>query len=284
MAPPIHRLSIGAPAVLGVMRDPVGIARLHDAFGDGLRVLGVGSELECYLETNLVDLVIVEPWDSMGHSLAPVVRRISHQHHGPPVAVYVDCRPEAMREILHLGDAGATQLVVRDLDDNPSALRRLTRASTMSAVVSDAIGLAEVTVPDKLLTVVQFCLEHASRHVTAADIGHAAGVHPRTVHNWTKPLRLMGIRAVVSRCKLAIAIGLLLRDERSTEQVALTLGFSSTAALRNMLKRHTGLRPREVAEHGDFTYWCHRLLANNCGQAAFANARNSRKKQSARRA
>jgi AraC-like DNA-binding protein len=277
MSPQIHRPSLGHPAVLGVVGDPVGIARLHEAFGDDFRLLTTSSELESYLDTHLVDLIIVEPWDRVGHALAPLVRRISRQQHAPPIAVYVDRRPESIHETLHLGEAGATQLVVRDLDDNPSALRRLTAASTMSAVVSDAIDLAAAAVPEKLFKVVQFCLANANGHVTAADIGHATGVHPRTVVNWTRPLRLTGIRAVVSRCKLAIAIGLLLREERSTEQVALTLGFSSTAALRNMLMRHTGLRPREVTEHGDFAYWCHRLLANTPSRDASVNAQRPRK-------
>jgi transcriptional regulator GlxA family with amidase domain len=37
---------------------------------------------------------------------------------------------------------------------------------------------------------------------------------------------------------------------RSVEQIALLLDFSSAASLRNMLKRYTGLSPREVRENG----------------------------------
>lgn len=260
MSLPRQRTSPDA-VILGISADSIGIARLREAYGSQLRVLATATELEREMRRKVAELIVVEPWDSAGQPTAPAIRALHAEQHWPPVAAYVDRRRESLHELVQLVRAGATELVLRDVDDSASALRRLERASAVSAIAADAIAIARAIVPMPLLPSVQHCLAHVREQLTARQIATAMGYQRRTLTQRAENAGLRGLRDVSARCRLVVAIGLILRAGQSTEQVALSLGFGSGSALHNMLKRHTGLRPKEIAVHGDLRFWCQRLLS-----------------------
>jgi transcriptional regulator GlxA family with amidase domain len=86
--------------------------------------------------------------------------------------------------------------------------------------------------------------------VTVADAAAALGVHRKTLVDRLATAQLPTPSAMIAWCRLTLAAQMLEDPARSVEQIALLLDFSSAASLRNMLKRYTGLSPREVRENG----------------------------------
>ena len=92
------------------------------------------------------------------------------------------------------------------------------------------------------------------------------GVSRRTLSGWAARTGSRGVRPLMSKCRVLVALELLRNSERSIEQVAHTLRFSSSAHLHNTIHRYTGSSPRTAAKH-DIEAWCHALLARDRSDA-----------------
>jgi transcriptional regulator GlxA family with amidase domain len=95
------------------------------------------------------------------------------------------------------------------------------------------------------------------QHVTAhpetqrvADLANALGYHRKTLVNHCTQARVPPPQELMAWCRLTVAAGLLQTTPRTIESVALGLDFPSDTALRNMMKRYTGLRASEVRAAG----------------------------------
>jgi transcriptional regulator GlxA family with amidase domain len=112
-----------------------------------------------------------------------------------------------------------------------------------------------------------------------SELARAALCSPRTLRRTLGRAGLPAPEELLAWRRLLHA-GRLLDDGRSADGVARTLGFSSGSALRKCLKRHTGLRPRELRRQGGFTVLAALFLGRCRGDApagaAVAGARSSR--------
>ena len=72
-------------------------------------------------------------------------------------------------------------------------------------------------------------------------------------------------------CRVIVAVRLLEEPIYTLEQAALRLDFPSGTALRNMLVRYTGLRPREIRENGGIRCALH-VLRRELGACVGAGA------------
>jgi AraC-like DNA-binding protein len=84
------------------------------------------------------------------------------------------------------------------------------------------------------------------RALTVVDVADAVGLHPRSLHRRLQRVGLPSPSSSISWSRLFVAVRLMREGTRSVEDVALSLRFSSGSALRNMLKRHSGLTPSEL--------------------------------------
>lgn len=246
------------PVVLGVLENQRSESALRKAFGDAFVPVAHAHELERYLRDQLVDLIVVSPWDGTGTRVAPGIASISVRYR-PVLALYVDHRRAVLRELSSLLRAGVTEVILRDEDDTPSALRTLRHRCGIVAIASEALQLAASVAPPPFVPLLEHCFSEIS----------GAGAHTpstgnrrslRTLSRLAKQLGLPGVRQTRSRCRLVTAIGLLLRTEETVERVALRLGYSSGAALHNLFKRHLSTTATRIAEHGDLRYWAERIL------------------------
>jgi transcriptional regulator GlxA family with amidase domain len=116
--------------------------------------------------------------------------------------------------------------------------------------------------PSLVSTIVDHCLRQRTLGITAVDVANSLGVTRRTLSKRLQYLGIPGVSAVLARTRVLLAVGLLLRGQKP-EHVAFQLDFTSGSALRNMLRRHTGLRLSEIPSRGDFAHWCERLLGRD---------------------
>lgn len=247
------------PVVLAFVSDIILHARLQRTFGARLVATASLRELEQTFETRFADLVILQLHGTPGDETALVIKRIFRTRLGGLIAVYADLRSDHPKDLLSLGAAGASRLILRDLDDDPVQLRNIARDAGKLRVEQQLSAFASNLAPSLVNSIVDTCLREGPGVTTAASIASVLGVTRRTLSKRLCQLGVPGVSSVISKTRVLLAVGLLLRGHRP-EDVAFRLGFSSASALRNMVRRYTQLRLSELASQGDLAYWCEKLL------------------------
>jgi transcriptional regulator GlxA family with amidase domain len=197
-----------------------------------------------------VSAVLVEPFDSSGRPTETLVCLIRRDFPSLPVLLYCDVTAEHMKRIPELIRAGADELVVRGVDDMRSALARALRHAAGTRAHSEALQTLRAVVPKAAEAVLTYCLARADRPLTVHQMARDLGVHRKTLCTRAVAAGLPTPSILISWCRLLHAARLLDDPVRSVEGTALLLGFGSGTALRNMLRRYTGLRPRDLRFRG----------------------------------
>ena len=231
------------------------MARLRAAFGDDCHAAESQPALIRVSRLPGVKLVVVSPFDGEKRSLATAVAAIRASRASPPVHVYADRSIECVREILELAQAGARGLILAGIDDDALRLRRLLEGGTLDQAVDTVRATAREKLNPRYAPLVARCLENITEPLSATTFARSLGVRRRTLTSWAESAGVRGIRSLTSRCRVLVAIEMLRCPQQSIEQVALSLGFSSSAHLHNTIKRYTGHRPRETVNCGSVEWF-----------------------------
>ncbi|MGQ0766295.1 MAG: helix-turn-helix domain-containing protein [Gemmatimonadota bacterium] len=215
-----------------------------------LRFCESKSELMALVENGLAEVVVLDSRDRMGQSTLSTVRRLREEFPSVPVVLYCVLTPSVSREMLEFARAGVSELILRGLDDVWTTLRAvLTRAGDKSSVKS-LLAELEGLVPANLTAMMRFCLENGERPLTVEDVARALNVHRKTLVERLSGAGLPTPSSIIAWCRLLVVARMLEDPGRTAEQVALILNFPSSTALRNMIKRYTGLRTSEIRQNG----------------------------------
>jgi len=208
------------------------------------------DELLPLLARQPVDIIIVAPWDSRGTAVAPVLRDIHRRWPSIPMAVYCRLTADAMREVVALIKSGVDDIILQGIDDRCQTLWSRLIVSVSRKAAQQALIALHPLLTEDVEPMVWYCLERAHSCLTVGDVATALQVHRRTLAHRMASAGLPAPSTMICWCRLLVAARLLEDPGRAVEQVALTLGFSSGAAFRNMLRRYTGLRPTELRFEG----------------------------------
>jgi AraC-like DNA-binding protein len=216
------------------------------------RFVGTAAELLEYLARApaMPLALVVEPRDRDDRSTAGVVRQISSAHPALPIVAYCRAGYEHSRDILELGTAGAHELLFHGIDDSGVALRRVLTSAAQACAATQVLRALADDVPSALLPLFEFCLAYPDRATSVQAVAHALGVHRKTLVNYCAQASLPPPSAILAWCRRLLVGHLLETPGRTVEGIALRVDFASATALRNMLRRYTGLRPQEVRERG----------------------------------
>jgi AraC-like DNA-binding protein len=158
-----------------------------------------------------------------------------------------------------LARAGATGVIVRDVDDGVISLRRLLdRGSLERATESVALALRRA-IHERHLPLFLLCLEQVDDPPRASEFARRLCVSRRTLSTWAQKTGAKGVRSLASKCRVLVAIELIRESSRSLEQVAYVLRFASAAHLHNTIRRYTGATPRQAAMQ-DVHAWVRELF------------------------
>ena len=91
-------------------------------------------------------------------------------------------------------------------------------------------------------------------------MARALGVHRKTLANHCRAEGFAPPGTVVAWCLILLTTALLATPGITVERIAMQLNFPSGTALRNMLKRHTGLRPIDLRTPTALVEMCVRFL------------------------
>jgi AraC-like DNA-binding protein len=242
------------PVVLALIAGRLERLRINTAVRGHATVHFVGSagELLTYLveARSLPIALIVEPRDCDGRSTASIVRQLVAAHPALPIIGYCHAGYEHSRDILDLGLAGAHELLFHGIDDSGVALRSVLTSAGQACAAAQVLSAIAPDIPDALLPMFEFCLAYPERATSVQAVAQVLGVHRKTLVNHCAQASLPPPGAVLAWCRLLLVGHFLETPGRTVEGIALRVEFASATALRNMLRRYTGLRPQQVRERG----------------------------------
>jgi len=252
--------------LIALVSEPERVARLRAAFGNDYHAAESQPELIRASRLPGVELVVISPFDREKRSLASAVAAIRASRASPPVFIYADRSIESVREMIALAHAGARGLILAGVDDDKSRLQRLLEAGTLERAIETVRAATREKMHPRYVPLIARCLENITERLPATALARSLGVRRRTLTSWAESAGVRGIRSLTSRCRVLVAIEMLRSPHQSIEQVALSLGFSSSAHLHNTIKRYTGHRPRETLNRGSAD-WLGVLFHSACARS-----------------
>ena len=248
------RLTSGEAGVVSelvaLVPDFEGRARVKRAMAGGdVRFVGRGEEVLELVASGTARTVLVSSRDQDGSATAPLVRRLREGFPSTVIVGYCEYgRSDA--DIPSLVRAGVDDIVFRGAEDIRLVLPEVLARAEQHTVATIVLAELRDSVPAIAHAILVHFLEHAGDPPTVSSAAGALGLHRKTLVNRMAKAQLPPPSVLAAWARLLAAARLLEDPGRSVEQTAHLLNYESPNALRNMLKRHTGLRPLEVRANG----------------------------------
>lgn len=239
------------PRVIACLPDPGAATRLELALrGSATVERCTAAELVARSVSSHPAAAIVALRDAAGRTLVPLLGTLSRRIPGLALLAHCAHGRVDVDELVAAGRAGASAVIVDGVTDAAAALApQLTLAdrTRMAAAVRRAAG---ARLPGMVGRIVDHCLARADEALRVAHVAAAFSVSRRTLTSWTTRAGLPCPSALITWCRLLVAADRLASGGSSVERVALELDFASASAMRNLLRRYTGLRPADVRAGG----------------------------------
>ena len=212
----------------------------------------------CELRADLLPLaatkhasaIIAEPRDRDGDDVSAAIASIRTGMPSVPVIAYIADEHATSGDILAMARAGVHDLVRAGFDDVGFALGAALASASASCATSAARDELEALVTADAWPFVSYCLTRAHGPISVGAAASALGLDRRTLVRRLERAGLPSPRRIAGWCRVVAAARLLDEPIYTLEQAALRLEFPSGTALRNMVMRYTGLKPRELRENG----------------------------------
>jgi AraC-like DNA-binding protein len=257
-------------AVVALAIGPRCRARIHGALVGRADVhfCELRAELLPLAATTQASAIIAEPRDRDGEDVSTAVAAVRSGLPSVPVIAYIADGDTSSSDILAMARAGVHDLVRAGFDDVGFALGTALASATANCATETVRTELEQLVPRDAWPFVSYCLTRAHGAISIRTAAEALGLDRRTLVRRLDRAGLPHPRRIAGWCRVIAAARLLDEPIYTLEQVALRLDFPSGTALRNMLRRYTGLRPREIRENGGVRCVMHLLKREWTGARA----------------
>lgn len=224
--------------------------------------LGEGDVAFCQYVSDLAPLVLakapfavlVEPVDARGAPVAPAVEAIRAASSGLPIFAYGEFRRDTAIHFMALARAGVTEMVSRGDDDLRPRLAAARADAHWRAVAELVLARLGRDTTEPVRVVLRCFFEHTDEPSPVGRAAATLGLHRRTLVYRMSKAGMPAPSALASWCRLLLAARELDSPGRSVERAAIESSFASATALRNMLKRYTGLSPAQLRALGGFSH------------------------------
>lgn len=244
--------------IIGLIADRANQARLTWALRGFARLRLARSVAECRLlieqDLSSVAALIVEPQDSKGIPTAALVAQLSAALPTIPIIAYCDASVRCGGDAVALVRAGVREIVLRGIDDGALALRDAVIAASHATAADRVMTALRDIVHPRVWPLLEHCLMFGRRPLTVGDVADALGVHRKTLVNRCAVSNLPSPVIVVGWCRLFLVAALLEQKAYTIEHIAEELEYSSSTALRNMIRRYLGVTATEVRALGGLAF------------------------------
>jgi AraC-like DNA-binding protein len=217
-----------------------------------IHVVDGPAELKTCLSTSAIiwDVLVLAIEPTSSARLVGLVRTVASDW--PELAIVACCKPgtQYSNEIRALAIAGVHQFVFLGIDDTGIAVRAVVSSARRLCAGEWVLRhLAEV-VPVGLHPIVEVVLRRPAEILTVEALAAALGVHRRTLFNRCERGHFVAPAELITWVRLSLVAYLLAKTGMTVEAIALDLSFASDTALRNTIKRYTGLRASDIRGNG----------------------------------
>jgi AraC-like DNA-binding protein len=208
---------------------------------------------ETYATGGRVGAVILEMRDRTGALTMGVIIQLRERY--PDIAVLAYCTPApgASADIVAAARAGVSGVLLRGYDDAGTAVRSALASAQDDSIVRRVLRELEPVLPPAGRPIVEYAVAHGRAPLTVAQVASALGVHRKTLASRLAAAGLPEPRVVITWARLCLIAHALEDAGVTVERVAANFDFVNPSALRNLCKRHTGLRASDVRRHGGLT-------------------------------
>ena len=176
-------------AVVAVLPDATLRARLAGALRGremAVQFCATGEEACAALAGGAVRALVVGACDAERRTTAPLVERVRHDH--PHVTVVAYCAlargdPGASAALVALVRAGVHAVFMRDVDDDPHALRAALRVAEQACAAQLVLDAVRDGLPPGVRALVALYLRADERPPGVGEAARSLGVHRRTLVN-----------------------------------------------------------------------------------------------------
>jgi AraC-like DNA-binding protein len=240
--------------VVACVTNPQQKARLIDALRHDATLAFVGSldELLHLLRARVstIDVVVISTAENEGRSAERIVRLIAAER--PRTAIVAWCSPSLQfsADLRGLAAAGVHQFMFSGIHEEGVALRTVLESARKTSAAEQVMAELATLVPPILHPFVEAILAHPDEVTSIRGLADALGVHRKTVFNRCDRTGFLSPTELLGWCRLALVAYHLENTGCTVETIALELAYPSSNALRNTIKRYTGLRAGDIRQDG----------------------------------
>ena len=252
-----HAVARGASesgSVVACVPSPQHRARVVDALRTraDVRFVDTFLELRALVRRTVADIdtIIVSAHDGTGAAADAVVRAIVDERPRTAIIAYCQAGAHHNADLRELALAGVHQFVFAGIDDTGVAFRAVLASARRHCAADCVMRELGPVVPASLHRLVEAVLARPDELTSIAALADAVGVHRKTLFNHCQRAGFLQPAELLAWCRLAIVAHYLETTGCTIESIAIDMGYASDTALRNTMKRYTGLRASEVRARG----------------------------------
>lgn len=230
-------------------------ARLIDALRARHSVSAVGtwSALVSFVAKETVDACVIDADFPTRDEAVAHIRRLRRRHPGLALVTYADVDSSDL-ELYRFGGMGVDGVVLARKPPWAATIREAVERALASARASRVRTNLDGRYPDEAVRAVAWTVEHAGPGITVENFAAALGHSPRSLARLLRESGLPPANRLLLWGRLLLAGAYLSRDDRTVEETAFNLGYSTATALTRAMKRETGKTPSEVARQGGMAF------------------------------
>ena len=243
-------MSISQPRAIALIVGRLDRSRVTDAARDllGLEFTDSRARVASILGSSPpVSILMLEPFDKTRAPSATLVARMREVR--PELCIIGYLARGNAADFLEFARAGVHDIVFRG-ETAEAALRESITRGLRTVARGRVLTALEDSLSHDALALVGFCLEYVSTSTSHVDVAKRLGVDRKMLQKRCRLAGLPAPGALFTWTRLMSAAAMLDSPGRRVEDVAASLAFGSASALRNALKRHTGMSATELRRGG----------------------------------
>jgi methylphosphotriester-DNA--protein-cysteine methyltransferase len=198
------------------------------------------------------DIAIVDPCYGGEHRTGDRIHALASAVAGTPrapVVGYVAVTAAAIRATHALTKLGASDVLIRGMDDAPAALSAALRSVVASTAANRLLRVASeamAALPTAVARGVEQAFEHPERFHSVSQLAHASASTRRSLDRWLARVGMAPARTLLACARAHAAFNLLATRHVRVGAAAVQLGYPSTRALSRELHALTGHAARSI--------------------------------------
>ena len=191
-------------------------------------------------------IVVFDSRDKTGRTANDAAAELARVARPIPVVLYA-----SHTEIIGgaFGTSAITDLIIADETDGKPFVQSLIHRAVLRMAADRVSASLRSRVNGSLAAFVDAAVRHPDCSTVEAVADHL-GVHRQTLAAWCRGQKFLHPEEVLIWSRLLLVAAMLEGTDRSVNALATELDFPSVVALRNQLKRYTGMTALEVRAQG----------------------------------